>query len=146
MIGAGVFTTSGFTLAALHSRELVLAAWAVGGLIAIAGAVSYGQLARAMPESGGAYLFLSRAAHPLLGFIAGWVSLIAGFSGAIAFAATVLWYHGALALHQLGGDYEWNDHTISFQMSHANTGTSDRRDFMNAFWARIRSSVFMPPW
>ena len=88
MIGAGVFTTSGFSLADLGSPRLVIAAWLVGGLIALAGAVSYGRLVRAMPESGGEYLFLSRAAHPLLGFIAGWVSLIAGFTGAIAFAAT----------------------------------------------------------
>ena len=88
MIGAGVFTTSGFTLQSLGAPSLVVAAWIVGGLIAIAGAAAYGQLVRAMPESGGEYLFLSRAAHPLLGFIAGWVSLIAGFSGAIAIAAT----------------------------------------------------------
>ncbi len=90
MVGAGVFTTSGFTLQHLGTPRLVVAAWVVGGLIALAGAVSYGQLARAMPESGGEYLFLTRAAHPLLGFIAGWVSLIAGFTGAIAFAATAL--------------------------------------------------------
>lgn len=90
MVGAGVFTTSGFTLQSLGSPHLVLAAWAVGGLIALAGAVSYGQLIRIMPESGGEYLFLSRAAHPLVGFVAGWVSLIAGFTGAIAFAATAL--------------------------------------------------------
>ncbi len=88
MIGAGVFTTSGFTISSLGSPFLVVAAWLVGGLIAIAGAASYGQLARLIPESGGEYVFLSRVAHPLLGFIAGWVSLIAGFSGAIAFAAT----------------------------------------------------------
>ena len=90
MIGAGVFTTSGFSLAGLGSPDLVIAAWIVGGLIAVAGAYSYGLLAKAMPESGGEYLFLSRAAHPIMGFIAGWVSLIAGFSGAIAFAATAL--------------------------------------------------------
>lgn len=88
MVGAGVFTTSGFTLQSLLSPDLVILAWFVGGLIAMAGAFSYGRLACAMPESGGEYLFLSRAAHPLLGFIAGWVSLIAGFTGAIAFAAT----------------------------------------------------------
>ncbi len=87
MIGAGVFTTSGFTLASLGAPHRVVAAWIVAGGIALAGAVSYGRLARRMPESGGEYLFLSRAAHPLLGFIAGWVSLIAGFTGAIAFAA-----------------------------------------------------------
>ncbi|PQO25571.1 APC family permease [Blastopirellula marina] len=88
MIGAGVFTTSGFAIQDLKSPELVLLAWVVGGVIAAAGAFSYGMLIKAMPESGGEYLFLSRATHPLLGFIAGWVSLIAGFSGAIAFAAT----------------------------------------------------------
>jgi APA family basic amino acid/polyamine antiporter len=90
MIGAGVFITSGFALHDLGTPGRVVLAWIVGGLIAIAGALSYGQLARAMPESGGEYLFLSRAAHPLLGFVAGWVSLIAGFTGAIALAATAL--------------------------------------------------------
>ncbi len=90
MVGAGVFTTSGFTLQSLGSPFLVLAAWAVGGVIALAGAISYGQLIRVMPESGGEYVFLSRALHPLAGFIAGWVSLMAGFTGAIAFAATAL--------------------------------------------------------
>jgi APA family basic amino acid/polyamine antiporter len=90
MIGAGVFTTSGFALADLGSPHLVVWAWFVGGLIALAGATSYGMLVQAMPESGGEYLFLSRAAHPILGFVAGWVSLIAGFSGAIAFAASAM--------------------------------------------------------
>ena len=90
MVGAGVFTTSGFTLESLRSPAWVVAAWVVGGLIALAGAISYGQLVRAIPESGGEYLYLSRIAHPLLGCVAGWVSLIAGFSGAIAFAATAL--------------------------------------------------------
>jgi APA family basic amino acid/polyamine antiporter len=90
MIGAGVFTTSGFSIQSLGSPELVVWAWIFAGLIALAGAFSYGQLVKAMPESGGEYLFLSRSVHPLLGFIAGWVSLIAGFSGAIAFAATTL--------------------------------------------------------
>ncbi len=88
MIGAGVFTTSGFALADLGSPGLVVWAWVIGGLIAVAGAFSYGMLAKEMPQSGGEYLFLSRKVHPLAGFIAGWVSLIAGFSGAIAFAAT----------------------------------------------------------
>lgn len=88
MIGAGVFTTSGFALQDLGSPRLVVAAWVVAGAIALSGAIGYGLLVRKMPESGGEYLFLSRAAHPLLGFIAGWVSLIAGFSGAIALAAS----------------------------------------------------------
>jgi amino acid transporter len=90
MIGAGVFTTSGFALADLGTPGRVLLAWFVGGLIACCGALSYGALAHRMTESGGEYLFLSRALHPLVGFLAGWISLFAGFTGAIAFAATAL--------------------------------------------------------
>jgi fructoselysine transporter len=88
MIGAGVFTTSGFALADLGTPGRVVCAWFVGGLIALCGAMSYGALAHHITESGGEYLFLSRAIHPLAGFLAGWVSLLAGFTGAIAFAAT----------------------------------------------------------
>jgi amino acid transporter len=87
MIGAGVFTTSGFALADLGSPHWVMLGWLIGGLIALCGALSYGGLARWMAESGGEYLFLSRLIHPLVGFLAGWVSLLAGFTGAIAFAA-----------------------------------------------------------
>lgn len=88
MIGAGVFTTSGFVLADLGTPGRVVCAWFVGGLIALCGAISYGVLAHRMTDSGGEYLFLSRAIHPLVGFLAGWISLLAGFTGAIAFAAT----------------------------------------------------------
>jgi amino acid transporter len=87
MVGAGVFTTSGFALGDLGSANRVVAAWIVGGVIALSGALSYGGLVRRMTESGGEYLFLSRVIHPVAGFIAGWVSLLAGFTGAIAFAA-----------------------------------------------------------
>jgi APA family basic amino acid/polyamine antiporter len=87
MVGAGVFTTSGFALGDLGSPGRVTAAWVVGGIIALSGAVSYGGLVRRMTESGGEYLFLSRVVHPVAGFIAGWVSLLAGFTGALAFAA-----------------------------------------------------------
>ena len=87
MIGVGVFTTSGFTLGATGSLQSVMLCWTLGGMIAICGAISYGELASLMPESGGEYLFLSRNLHPSAGFLAGWVSLVAGFSGAIATTA-----------------------------------------------------------
>ena len=90
MIGAGVFTTSGFALADLGSREYVMLAWFVGGIIALCGALSYGALGRRFPESGGEYLFLSRMLHPMAGFLAGWVSLLAGFTAPIAAAALSL--------------------------------------------------------
>ncbi len=87
MIGTGVFTTSGFLLADLRSPWIVLAAWAVGGVIATLGALNYGALARRIPESGGEYLFLSRTLHPAAGYLAGWVSLLVGFSAPLAAAA-----------------------------------------------------------
>jgi APA family basic amino acid/polyamine antiporter len=87
MIGAGVFSTSGFALSDLGSREVVLFAWLIGGVVALCGALSYSALARHFPESGGEYLFLSRMFHPLAGFLAGWVSLLAGFTAPIAAAA-----------------------------------------------------------
>ena len=61
MIGAGVFTTSGFALADLGTPERVLAAWAVGGVIALCGAVSYGALLRRFPESGGEYVLRAQS-------------------------------------------------------------------------------------
>lgn len=87
MIGTGVFTTSGLLLAELHSPWLVLAAWAAGGAIAVLGALSYGALARRIPESGGEYIFLSRTLHPAAGYLAGWISLLVGFSAPLAAAA-----------------------------------------------------------
>lgn len=87
MIGAGVFTTSGFALADLSRPSFVLFAWVLGGGVALCGALSYGALAQRHPDSGGEYLFLSRMVHPLAGFLAGWVSLLAGFTAPIAAAA-----------------------------------------------------------
>jgi APA family basic amino acid/polyamine antiporter len=87
MIGAGVFTTSGFALADLGSRGPVMAAWLFGGVIALLGALSYGALAARLSESGGEYHFLSESLHPGVGFLAGWISIWAGFTGAIALAA-----------------------------------------------------------
>jgi len=87
MVGAGVFTTSGFTLGAVGSPLMVMVCWTIAGGIAMCGAVAYGVLARLMPQSGGEYLYLSRNVHPIAGFLAGWISLTAGFSGAIATAA-----------------------------------------------------------
>ncbi len=87
MVGTGVFTTSGFLLADLRSPGLVVLAWAVGGVMAALGALCYGALARRIPESGGEYFFLSRTLHPAAGYVAGWISLLVGFSAPLAAAA-----------------------------------------------------------
>jgi len=65
----------------------MLALWLVGGLVALCGALSYGELGAAFPHAGGEYAFLSRLYHPLLGFLAGWVSFFVGFSAPIAASA-----------------------------------------------------------
>jgi APA family basic amino acid/polyamine antiporter len=86
-IGTGVFTTSGFALADLGSPLWVLLAWLVGGIYALCGVVVYADLATRVPLSGGEYVFLRHTMHPAMGTIAGWISLIAGFSAPIAAAA-----------------------------------------------------------
>lgn len=87
MVGAGIFTTSGLLMKDLHSAAVMLALWIVGGLIALCGALSYGELGAAIPHAGGEYAFLSRLFHPALGFLAGWVSFFVGFSAPIAASA-----------------------------------------------------------
>ena len=87
MIGTGAFTTTGFLLSELPSLSTVLAAWALGGGIALCGALAYAELVSALPENGGEYHLLSRIYHPALGFVSGWTSLVVGFSAPIAAAA-----------------------------------------------------------
>jgi amino acid transporter len=87
MIGAGVFTSSGFSLGDLAHPGRVMLAWWICGLWALCGAIAYGALVARLPLSGGEYLFLSRFVHPAVGFLAGWISLVAGFTAPIAVAA-----------------------------------------------------------
>src|SRR4030042_3411055 len=87
MIGAGIFTTSGLLMTGLNDPVLMLVLWAAGGIIALCGALSYGELGAAMPGAGGEYLFLSKLFHPLFGFLSGWVSFMVGFSAPIAASA-----------------------------------------------------------
>ncbi len=87
MVGTGVFTTSGYLLRDLGSVPAVLLTWLIGGLVASAGALSYGELAAALPENGGEYHLLSRIYHPALGFCAAFVSFVVGFSAPTAAAA-----------------------------------------------------------
>jgi APA family basic amino acid/polyamine antiporter len=84
MIGVGVFTTTGYMVAALHSPAAILAAWFVGGVAAFCGALAYAELGSALPRNGGEYQLLSRIFHPAFGFVAGWVSLIVGFAAPLA--------------------------------------------------------------
>ena len=87
MIGIGVFTSLGFQVNDIPSGFALLTLWLVGGVIALCGALSYAELATAFPRSGGEYNFLTRIYHPVLGFLAGWVSATVGFSAPTALAA-----------------------------------------------------------
>jgi len=87
MVGTGVFTSLGFQLLEIRSGFALLALWAVGGLIALCGALSYAELAAALPRSGGEYNFLGRIYHPAAGFISGWISATIGFAAPTALAA-----------------------------------------------------------
>ena len=83
MIGAGVFLSTGFMAQDMNPRQ-ILAAWLVGMLIALVGAKAYSGIAQLVPHSGGEYRFLSTLIHPALGYLAGWASLLIGFSAPIA--------------------------------------------------------------
>jgi APA family basic amino acid/polyamine antiporter len=87
MVGTGVFTSLGFQLLDIRSGFVLLMLWAVGGLAAFCGAMTYAELGAAMPRSGGEYNFLTRIYHPAAGFVSGWVSATIGFAGPVALAA-----------------------------------------------------------
>lgn len=88
MVGSGVFTSAGFQ-AAFSFRDpwTMMSTWIVGGVIALCGAATYGELGSLMPRAGGEYVYLREAYHPAVGFMSGWVSLVVGFSAPIAAAA-----------------------------------------------------------
>jgi APA family basic amino acid/polyamine antiporter len=86
MIGAGVFISAGFMAQQLRPGAVLLA-WVVGAALALAGTVAYGGMVRACPRSGGEYRFLSDFLHPFAGYLAGWISLLVGFSAPIAASA-----------------------------------------------------------
>ena len=95
MIGTGVFTTLGFQVESLHFAFAVLLLWVLGGVGAFCGALCYGELGAMMPRSGGEYTFLSDIYHPALGFLSGWVSIVAGFAAPIALTAIALGEYSA---------------------------------------------------
>src|SRR5262249_26727480 len=87
MVGVGVLTTSGYTVAAVGSNQLMLGLWLVGGIVALCGALTVAELAAALPASGGGYVYLHEAYGPAVAFLVGWVSFLIGFAAPIAAAA-----------------------------------------------------------
>jgi APA family basic amino acid/polyamine antiporter len=90
IVGTGVFTTLGYQVTDTTDGFALLMLWAIGGLIALTGALSYSELAATIRGSGGEYRFLGHIYHPGLGTIAGWVSIAVGFAAPVALAAMAL--------------------------------------------------------
>jgi len=87
VIGVGIFTTPGIISGMLRHPAAILAVWALGGLLALSGAMAYAELAALKPKAGGEYVYLREGFGRLAAFLTGWTSFVAGFSGAIAAGA-----------------------------------------------------------
>ncbi len=98
MIGVGVFTSVGFQLLELPSAFPILLLWVIGGVVSLCGALCYAELVAMLPRSGGEYHLLREAYHPMIGFLAGWISMTAGFSAPISSISMVFGKY----LHGLG--------------------------------------------
>src|SRR5258708_10996329 len=89
IIGAGIFTTPYVVAQQVHTPLLILGAWALDGLIALAGAFIYAELSSQSHESGGQYVYLRDALHPMLAFGYGWSLLFVIQTGGMAAVALI---------------------------------------------------------
>lgn len=94
MVGVGVFTSLGFQIKDIPSGFSILLLWLIGGAVALCGALSYAELGAMFPRSSGEYNLLSRAFHPAIGFMAGWVSATVGSAAPVALAAMAFGEYG----------------------------------------------------
>ena len=90
VIGGGILFRSPAIAAAIPDAPWFLLAWVGGGVLAFMGAMAYAELAALRPKAGGEYVYLREAFGPLAGFLTGWTSFVAGFTGAIAASAVFL--------------------------------------------------------
>jgi APA family basic amino acid/polyamine antiporter len=108
IIGSGIFINPYVVAQQVPSAILILGAWAFGGLIALAGAFIYAELAAQSSVSGGQYVYLRDAFHPALAFVYGWALLLVTQSGGMAaVAVTFAKYFCAL------GNQEASDNTAA---------------------------------
>ncbi|MSO45449.1 MAG: amino acid permease [Acidobacteria bacterium] len=90
VIGGGIFFVPILVAQAVSEPRGILLVWLAGGALAFAGAMAYAELASLRPRAGGEYVYLREAYGPLAGFLSGWTSFVAGFSGAIAASSVAL--------------------------------------------------------
>jgi APA family basic amino acid/polyamine antiporter len=87
IIGSGIFINPSNVAQQVHTPFLILGAWLLGGLIALAGAFIYAELAARCPDVGGQYAYLREAYHPWVAFIYGWALLLVTQTGGMAAVA-----------------------------------------------------------
>ena len=103
VIGSGIFLVPKTMILKVGSPEMVFAVWVVGGLLSMAGALSYAELSSAIPEAGGEYAYLREAYGPLWGFLYSWTQMWVAKSGSIATLATAFFYYLANFFPSLNG-------------------------------------------
>lgn len=87
MIGIGIFVTAGRIANLLPNPFLILTVWIFGGLLSLAGALTYAELATRFPRAGGGYVYLREAFGPMFGFLSGFSSSLVTLPGTAAFLA-----------------------------------------------------------
>src|SRR5579883_181244 len=103
VIGSGIFLVPSTMIQRVGTPGMVFAVWVIGGLLSLAGALSYAELAAALPEAGGEYIYLREAYGPLWGFLYGWTQLWVAKSGSIATLATGFFIYLTNFRPELGG-------------------------------------------
>ncbi|MDR3717720.1 MAG: amino acid permease [Bryobacteraceae bacterium] len=93
VIGSGIFIVPKTMILQMGSPLLVLAVWVFGGILSLAGALTYAELASMMPEAGGEYVYLKEAYGPFWGFIYGWTQMWVAKSASVATLATGFFYY-----------------------------------------------------
>ena len=84
IVGTGIFLTTSDMARVLPHPGLILLVWLAGGLLTLAGALTYGELGAMYPRAGGLYHFVREAYGPLWGFLYGWTAFLVIMSGGIA--------------------------------------------------------------
>src|SRR5215831_3713218 len=105
IIGAGIFTNPYVVAQQVHTPLLILGAWGVGGLIALAGGFIYAELSSQVTESGGQYVYIREAMHPLIAFVYGWSLLFVIQTGGMAAVALIFANHLFELLGVHGGEF-----------------------------------------
>ncbi|MHC4071503.1 MAG: amino acid permease, partial [Planctomycetota bacterium] len=89
MVGTGILVSPGYMMASLQNYPVIFGLWALGGLLALCGALCVAELAAALPRAGGEYVYLREAYGPMPAFLSGWTSFFVGFSAPLAVAGYI---------------------------------------------------------